>query len=150
QRDAHPGEPGRDRREPAADPQAPERNPAEGRPVAGDCRRMKPACRRVAAIAVATACSGALPNAARAQSLADAARRAEQQHEANKNKDIRSLSNRDLAASDVLGTEPLDLELTPSLIRRWIPVRINVLKAMIANPAMARQVQARAAASARD
>ena len=75
-----------------------------------------------------------------AQSLADAARRAEEQRQ--QAPAAPSFTDRDLSASGVTegNREALNLVLTPQLLQRYSSARTALLQAMVQSPDLARQV----------
>jgi hypothetical protein len=74
-----------------------------------------------------------------AQSLADAAARAQEQRQTHP--DTPSLTNRDLTASVAAGNrEAVAVELTMPRLQQYCGVRTAILRAMVQSPALARQV----------
>jgi hypothetical protein len=82
-----------------------------------------------------------MPVAVSAQSLADAARRAEEQRQ-QAPADTPAFTDRDLVAGGVTESnrEALNLVLTPQLLQRYASARTALLQAMVKSPGLASQV----------
>jgi hypothetical protein len=82
-----------------------------------------------------------MPTSVSAQSLADAARRAEEER-LQAPADSHSFTDRDLTAGRVTESnrEALSLVLTPPLLQQYSTARTSLLRAMVQSPDLARQV----------
>ena len=85
----------------------------------------------------------------RAQSLADAAARAQAQRQAPP--DTQALTDHDLASSSSNGNrEAISLELTMPILQRYCSVRTALLRAMVESPDLAKQVLGATGRAGRD